>query len=186
MRTLIAAASKGGRKHQTWRIAVVSSIALACHFSICEAAQSPRVVVEHYCLLDAQGANYSSTNPGFNEMARLLINEDEAAYDVSEIVASYHVGKAIVHGQYASVPVTYLDLGIAPSEGELGPGPHLETVNFHLALVKGEWKIDGLRLMPHISKTWILAKYRRDAAIEGKQGKVDPGLADRIAKIGEW
>lgn len=92
----------------------------------------------------------------------------------------------MIRGQNASVPVTYSDLGVAPSEGKLEHRPSSETVEFQLTRVKGAWKIDGLRLIPHVSKTWILAQYRRDARIERKQGKVEPKLLDRIAEIGQW
>jgi hypothetical protein len=131
-----------------------------------ESPASPREVVEKYCWLDAQGANFSSSNPRFKAIGNLLINEDEAAYDSSVVVSSYRVNKATIDKNTATVLVIYQDLGML-SGGQLERKKEEESVVFHLSRIGRDWKIDGLRIFPHISKTWVLSEMGKGLIADG-------------------
>jgi hypothetical protein len=146
---------------------------------------SPQAVVERYCTLDAQGANFSASNPNAKALWQLLINEDEAGYDQSVITQSYHVGKSTIGATSADVEVIYADLGTLAGN-TTKKNQHSETVMFHLTKVGSAWKIDGLRILPHISQTWILSKLRRNLEADEKAGKNDPRLKAAIEQISQW
>ena len=59
---------------------------------ISQTVDLPRSVVERYCWLDAQGANFSASNLNAGAIYKLLIHADEEAYDASSIIRSYRVG----------------------------------------------------------------------------------------------
>ena len=127
----------------------------------CQTDSSPQAVVDKYCTLDAQGANFSTSSPNAKALWQLLINEDEAGYDQSVVTKSYSIGKSTIGATSADVEVTYADLGtIAGNTAK--KNLHSETVMFHLTKVGSAWKIDGLRILPHISQTWILSNLHRN------------------------
>ena len=109
---------------------------------------SPQSVVERYCTLDAQGANFSASNPNAKAIWGLLINEDEAGYDQSVVTRSYRIGKSTISEISADVEVVYVDLGTLAGNNAR-KDQHSETVMFHLTKVGNSWKIDGLRILPH-------------------------------------
>jgi hypothetical protein len=121
--------------------------------------KSPQAVVEEYCYLDAQGANFNSTNSNAKRIVELLTNEDEAGYDSSVIVQTYHLGKPKTNNNGVDIEVVYEDLG-SIGAGQLKRQDRRETVLFHLTSVGNVWKIDGLRMPPHISKQWLLSHIR--------------------------
>jgi hypothetical protein len=148
--------------------------------------QTARSVVERYCQLDSQGANFSASNPNAKAIYQLLINEDEAGYDESVIVRSYTVGKAKVEQSSADVEVIYADLGTLGGELQVTKGLRSETVMFHLSKSNGLWKIDGLRMPPHISQVWILSHLQQDLGKDRQAAKRDPRLEAAIAAINQW
>lgn len=154
--------------------------------SRCETGSSPQAIVERYCSLDAQGANFSASNPNAKAIFDLLINEDEAGYDTSVIIKSYQIGKSKIGKTSADVEVIYSYLGTLGGELYVKKNPHPETVIFHLTLVENSWKIDGLRIPPHISQSWILSKLRRNLSADQKADKRDPKLNAAITEISQW
>ncbi len=161
---------------------------LACFLAQarCSAREAPELIVEKYCLLDAKGANFSASNPNAKALLDLLINEDEAGYDTSVIIRSYKVGSARIDGTSADVNVVYSDLGTIGGELSVEKAVKTETVTFHLTLVDDAWKIDGLRILPHISQTWMLSNLRRGLKEDERAGKNDPKLRAAIAQIAQW
>jgi hypothetical protein len=148
---------RGFECRKFWFYAFVSIAAINARPATGESPKSPREVVERYCLFDAQGANFDSKNPYSKAIGKLLINEDEAGYDSSVVILSYRVGNATLEKGAASVMVIYEDLGTL-SGGHLEQNKEAESVVFHLSRIRNSWKIDGLRILPHISKTWVLSE----------------------------
>jgi hypothetical protein len=151
-----------------------------------EMPKSPQGVVEKYCSLDGQGANINASNPNAKAIYDLLINEDEAGYDTSVIIKSYRIGKVSTGKESADVEVIYAVLGTLAAGSHAKRNPHAETVNFHLTLVDKSWKIDGLRIPPHLTQVWILSKMRRSLAADEKVGKKDPLLKAALDEISQW
>jgi len=170
-------------KSLSWVGITVVIAVLATAYGRCE---TPRAVVEKYCSLDAQGANFSASNPNAKAIFELLINEDEAGYDQSVIIKSYKIGKSRIGEKSSEVDVIYSSLGTLGGELQTEKGPHTETVTFHLALVDNLWKIDGLRIPPHISQSWMLAHLRRDLRVDERARESDPRLKEAIAEIAKW
>ncbi len=170
-------------KSLKWFGVTVALAAFATDYGRCE---TPQAVVEKYCSLDAQGANFSASNPNAKAIFKLLINEDEAGYDQSVIIKSYKIGKSKVGDKKAEVEVIYSSLGTIGSESSAEKAPHVETVTFHLTLVDNSWKIDGLRMPPHISQSWMLAHLRRNLREDEKAKKSDPQTKMAIAEIAKW
>lgn len=136
-------------------------------FSACGWAHNsltPRETVEQYCELDAEGAIFSASESGFDGAAELLYDEDETSYDSAVIVSGISITGSRVLGNRASVEVTYTVLGIFGGDGVAESAPRRETVTFHVIRVGGKWKIDHLRQMPHISKSWILLHLKEPGA----------------------
>jgi hypothetical protein len=152
----------------------------------CETAQTPQTVVEKYCTLDAHGANFSASNPNAKAIFELLIHEDEAGYDTSVIIKSYRIGNSRVDTTSADIDVIYSDLGTLGGELSVKKEPHTETVTFHLTLVDNSWKIDGLRILPHISQSWMLSNLQRSLKADERAGKDDPKLRAAITEIAKW
>jgi hypothetical protein len=146
---------------------------------------SPQSVVEKYCALDGQGANFSASNPNAKALWQLLINEDEAGYDQSVVTQSYRIGKSTIGATSADVEVIYADLGTLAGNSAKR-NPRSESVMFHLTKVGSAWKIDGLRLLPHISRTWILSNLHRNLSADEKAGKSDPRLKAAVSEISQW
>ena len=149
-------------------------------------SQAPREVVRRYCSLDAQGANFSASNPNAKPLLGLLVNEDEAGYDESVIIKSYRIGKSRVGDKRAEVEVIYISLGTVGSELATERGAHAETVTFHLTLLDKSWKIDGLRMPPHISQSWMLAHLRQNLRDDEQAKQSDPRTKAAIAEIAKW
>jgi hypothetical protein len=149
-------------------------------------SQTPRDVVRRYCSLDAQGANFSASNPNAQAILGLLVNEDEAGYDQSVIIKSYTIRRSRVSDKKAEFEVIYSSLGAVSSELATERNPHTEAVVFHLKLVDNSWKIDGLRILPHISKTWMLAYLRRNLRDAEQAKQSDPETKAAIAEIATW
>ena len=171
------------------RLIAITCFLVIAHLTVGAAncvSQGPRDVVRQYCSLDAQGANFSASNPNAKAIYTLLINEDEAGYDESVIIKSYKIGKSKVGGKNADVEVIYSSLGTMASELSAKKATHLETVMFHLTLVDNSWKIDGLRIPPHISQSWILAHLRQGLRGAGQAGHSDPRTKAAIAQITRW
>lgn len=104
---------------------------------------------------------------------------------MSVIVRSYRIGQARIGTNTADIQVIYSTLGtLAGLEAE--SKPHSEAVTFHLKLAGHSWKIDGLRMPPHISQRWILLELRRELAEDRKSGRTDPPLEAAIARISHW
>jgi hypothetical protein len=158
---------------------VVMLAFLATTLGYSETTQTPQSVVEKYCSLDAQGANFSASNPNAKAIFELLINEDEAGYDTSVIIQSYHVGKSTIGKNGAYVEVTYDDLGLL-SAGQLNRQKRSETVIFHLTKVGTAWKIDGLRILSHISKGWMLSEMRRGLSPDQIR------VSETIKELSQW
>jgi len=152
---------------------------------ICQARPSPRSTVETYCVLDAEGANFDSRNPNFAAIGKLLVNEDESAYDTSIITESFRIGEPSITGTSATVQVTYADIGIVAA-GNLRKEVRSERVTFRLTKVNGIWKIDGLRILPHISRDWMLQEYEREHLANQKAHLHDAELIAKIATIHGW
>jgi len=151
-----------------------------------QVAEPPQAVVEKYCFLDGQGANFGASNPNAKAAFDLLINEDEAGYDTSVIVKSYRIGKVIAGKESANVEVIYAVLGTLGGGFHAKRSTHPETVTFHLTLIGNSWKIDGLRIRPHITQAWILSKLRHSLAADEKAGKHDSPLKAANAEISQW
>jgi hypothetical protein len=166
-----------------WICISVVIAAFATARGLCE---TPEAVVKRYCSLDARGANVNASNPDAKAALDLLINEDEAGYDESVIIKSYRVGKPQIRAKKAEIDVIYSSLGTVGGELSTQKDPHLETVTFHLTLVGNLWKIDGLRIRPHISQSWMLAHLRRNRSDDQQERKSDPKLEAAIAEIGRW
>ena len=139
---------------------VASTVVCCATLSLSQTDKTPQSVVEQYCLLDARGANFSASNPNAKAIYKLLVNENEAAPDTSVIIQSYRIGKSKIGARSADVEVIYSDLGLI-SAGDLTEQRKTESVIFHLTMVDTTWKIDGLRILPHISKDWLLSDIRK-------------------------
>ncbi len=139
---------------------------------------TPREVVEKYCELDANGANFSAGEPGAAAISDLLYDPDEAAYDTSAIVTDVQVESPTLFHSRAEVKVVYIVLGTIGGDGTADSASRKETVTFHLAHINGAWKIDHLRQMTHISKAWILQHLKEPSA-------GNPSLV-AAAKIERW
>lgn len=161
-------------------------MALAAFATAYGRCETPQAVVEKYCSLDAQGANFSASNPNAKAIFKLLINEDEAGYDQSVLINSYKIGRSKVTDKKAEVEVIYSSLGTIGSELWTEKAPHTETVTFHLTRVKNSWKIDGLRMPPHISQSWMLAHLRRHLREDEQAKKIDPRIKAAITEIAKW
>jgi hypothetical protein len=148
--------------------------------------ETPQAIVEMYCSFDAQGANFSASNPNANAILGLLINEDEAGYDESVIIRSYKIGKSKIEKRKAEVEVIYTVLGIMGSEFQMEKYSRKETMIFRLRIVENSWKIDGLRMRPHISRAWMLEHLRRDLREDERAKKNDPQLKAAIIEIANW
>ena len=170
---------------RAWVAAATVLLPLAAVMGRSQADSSPQSIVEKYCSLDAQGANFSASNPNAKALWALLINEDEAGHDESVITRSYHIGKSKVAGTSADIEVTYDDLGTLAGNSAK-KNPHSETVVFHLTKEANAWKIDGLRILPHISQTWILSNLRHSLSADEKAGKSDPRLKSAFDQISQW
>jgi hypothetical protein len=168
-----------------WQIFII--VVLAAFGTTCSLREMPpQTVVEKYCLLDAQGANFSESNPRDKAIFGLLINEDEAGYDESVIVKNYRISKLKTDGKKAEVDVIYTVLGTMSSELKPKKNPHMETVTFHLTFIENSWKIDGLRMLPHISRSWMI-DYLHQNLRKDKQAKMgDPQLRATITEITNW
>ena len=162
---------------------IIVALASFATYGRCE---TPRAVVEKYCSLDAQGANFSTSNPNARTIFRLLINEDEAGYDQSVIIKSYKIGRSRITDKKAEVEVIYSSLGTIGSELSTIKAPQVETVTFHLARVDNLWKIDGLRIPPHISQSWMIAHLRRNLREDERAKQSDPRTKAAIAEIEKW
>src|ERR1700733_4542236 len=169
-----------------WKILCAAFLGLFAVIVGCAKAQTPQAVVQKYCSLDALGANYSASNPNSKAIWQLLTNEDEAGYDQSVIIKSHQFGKSKVDSMSASVEVIYADLGAIGGELDVKKEPRTESVTFHLTKIGNEWKIDGLRILPHISQQWMLSKLRSNLVMDQKAGKNDPRLKAAISEIGRW
>jgi len=165
-----------------WITVVLAALATTCG----RRDTHPQTVIEKYCSLDAQGANFSASNPNAKAIFDLLINEDEAGYDESVIVKSYKIGKSKVGEQKADVDVIYDVLGTIGGELQTEQIPHTETVTFHLAFVENSWKIDGLRIRPHISQSWMIEHLTRNLREDEQAKQSDPRLKTAIAEITNW
>lgn len=146
----------------------------------------PQAIVEMYCSLDAQGANFSASNSNSKAILGLLINEDEAGYDESVIIKSYKIGKSKAEKKKATVDVIYTILGTMSSEFQTKKNLGIETVKFQLTMVGNSWKIDGLRMRPHISQAWMLEHLRRNLSEDEQAKKIDPQLKAAIKEIRNW
>ena len=170
------------------------SFVTACFFLIGHLAvgaaygvsQTPREVVTRYCSLDAQGANFSASNPNAKPILGLLVNEDEAGYDQSVIIKSYRIGRSKVGGKKAEVEVNYSTLGSMSSELTTEKAARTEAVTFHLRLIDQAWKIDGLRMPPHISQSWMLAHLRQNLRDAEQAKQSDSRTKAAIAEIAKW
>lgn len=151
-----------------------------------EVTVPPQAVVEKYCSLDGHGANFSASNPNAKAIVDLLIYEDEAGYDTSVVIRSYRIGKVSAGKENADVEVIYAVLGTLAGGSRAKRSTHSEAVTFHLTLVGKSWKIDGLRISPHITQTWILSKLHHSLAADEKAGKPDSPLKAAIAEISQW
>jgi len=140
-------------------------------------------VVEKYRSLDAQGANFDSRDPNMKVIGQLLVNEDEAGYDSSVVIASSRISKMTSGDSTADVEVIYQDLGVMDTTPSFQSNRRAETMNFHLTKIGGAWKIDGLRQPPHISKAWALSMLRKELASTLGTGKQDPGFNKMIEEI---
>ncbi len=147
--------------------------------------RSPREIVEEYCRLDAAGGNFDSRNPNFRAIGSLLVDPNLAAYDTSVIIRSFRVGKSIVGKRGAKVDVMYSDVGILAG-GALSRDVRSESVVFRLRQVSGSWKIDGLRMLPHISREWMLAEFGRESKAGEKEGVTDQEMKANFAKLSQW
>jgi hypothetical protein len=174
----------GKRWLRLYVVVVLGLFAMVCsaHVSV----DTPQVVVDKYLSLDAQGANFSASNPNAKLIWQLLINEDEAGYDESVVIKSYRIGKSKVGVSSADVEVIYEDLGTIGGELHVKKQQRSESVTFHLTKTGNEWKIDGLRIPPHISQAWMQSKLHRNLVADQKAGKDDPNLKDAIAQISRW
>jgi len=137
--------------------AAIMMISLGSLLGQSETVLPPQAIVDRYCSLDAKGALFSSSNPNFNAISALLINEDEAGYDSAIVIKSYRIGKVNTTKDSADVEVIYSDLGVKAGE-EFRKEAKSESVMFHLTKVGANWKINGLRILPHISKEWLLSE----------------------------
>jgi hypothetical protein len=147
---------------------------------------SPREVVERYCALDAQGARFRGNTPQMEEIWGLLVNPDEAGYGESVVIESYRIGNTELRGANADVEVVYEELGTYASVPAAQKDRRARTVTFHLTRIDGSWKIDGLRQLPHISKSWIVAELRGKHDSGTRAGTPDPNLSVVVAEISSW
>ncbi len=153
--------------------------------AFCQDQHSPREIVEEYCRLDAAGGNFDSRNPNFKIIRSLLVNPDEAGYDTSVIIRSFSVGNPVTRRTGVDVQVTYANIGLLAG-GELSKELGSEKVTFHLSKLGRSWKIDGLRIYPHISKEWMLAEFERELRSEEKAGARGPDIKANIALLSQW
>jgi len=153
--------------------------------AFCQDQRSPRETVEEYCRLDAAGGNFDSRNPNFKIIGNLLVNPDEAAYDTSVIVRSFNVGNPVAAKSGVDVQVTYANVGLLAG-GKLSKELGSETVTFHLSKLGRSWKIDRLRIYPHISKEWMLAEFERELHAEEKAGARGQDIKANIALLSRW
>ena len=86
----------------------------------------------------------------------------------------------------AEVEVIYSSLGTVGSKLTIEKAPHTETVTFHLTLVDYSWKIDGLRMLPHISQSWMVAHLRRNLREDQQAKQSDPRTNAANAEIVKW
>lgn len=141
--------------------------------------------MEEYCKLDAAGGNFDSRNPSFKIIGSLLVNPDEAAYDTSVIIRSFSVGNATVGKTAVDVQVTYANVGLLAG-GTLSKEVGSEKVTFHLSKLGRSWKIDGLRIYPHISKEWMLSEFERELRAEKKADARDQDINANIYLLRQW
>ena len=161
------------------RVVAVMLVLFVPEAGFAETPQTPQAIVEKYCSLDAQGGNFSSSNPNFRAIGELLINEDEAAYDSSVVIRSYRIRRLKISLDSADVEVLYADLGMV-SGGELKKKRRSELVIFHLTKVGSDWKIDGLRIFPHVSKAWLLSEFSKGlTSVQARDSK-------SIKELSQW
>jgi hypothetical protein len=129
-------------------VAAVAWILLAGCAALAQSApKSPREVVAEYCRLDAEGALTSSD--GWPTISPLFVWPDAPGWDSFVVIRSYKVGKQKVTGRFASVPVTYEEVGILDSTPRFQPSCHsggacnvTTTVTFHLVYSNKHWVMD--------------------------------------------
>lgn len=153
--------------------------------AFCQDQRSPREIVEEYCRLDAAGGRFDSRNPNFKIIGNLLVNPDEAGYDTSVIIRSFNVGNPVAAKTGVDVLVTYANVGLLEG-GKLSKEPGSEKVTFHLTKLGKSWKIDGLRMYPHVSREWLLTEFGRDLRAEEKAGTNDPDIKVNISVLSQW
>jgi hypothetical protein len=150
--------------------------------AFCQDQRSPMEIVKEYCRLDAAGGNFDSRNPNFKIIGGLLVNPDEAGYDTSVIIRSFSVGNPVAGRTGVDVQVTYANVGLLAG-GTLSKEVRSEKVTFHLSKLGRSWKIDGLRIYPHISKEWMLAEFERELREAGAR---DQDISANIALLRQW
>jgi hypothetical protein len=153
--------------------------------AFCQDQRSPREIVEEYCRLDAAGGRFDSRNPNFKIIGNLLVNPDEAGYDTSVIIRSFSVGNPVAGKTGVDVQVTYANVGLLAG-GKLSKELGSEKATFHLSKLGKSWKIDGLRIDPHISKEWLLAEFERELRAEEKAGARNQDINANIALLRQW
>jgi hypothetical protein len=154
-------------------------------YAYCGTASTPQSVVLKYCALDANGAQYDSTNPGAQAIENLQTDEYANGFDESTIIRSYRLGKIKIQGSRAIVEVIYEDLGVLTDEPKANKDSSPETVLFHLVRLNGQWRIARLSLMPHLSKSWILSQLRGDGQQQTAHTH-DEQIQKAIDEISNW
>ena len=116
----------------------------------------------------------------------LLVNPDEAGYGESVVIDSYRVGKTELRDTAADVEVVYSELGTYNTVPGARADRRTRTVRFHLTRLNGSWKIDGLRQLAHISKSWIVAELRGEHDTSSLPRQPDAALSPVVAEIASW
>jgi hypothetical protein len=104
------------------------------------------------------------------------------------VIRGYKIGKTIMEGNRAIIPVTYDVVGIVnggvfwePYSTESESSKSMEDIraNYELRRINGQWKIHRPQLMPHISINVALKHH--ESLLPGPSG--DPQIQKDMKKV---
>lgn len=141
---------------------------------------TPEEVVQKFCQLDADGMRLRGDTWRQNILP--LVTWVEEAGGRIFVIDSFKVGKALINGDKATVPVDYATIGSTDFIQFSKPSPKwVNPYPYQLVKIKGAWKIDGPVSAPHVrSKITIdslqsiqKAEPSRKAALEAIIQQID-------------
>jgi hypothetical protein len=137
---------------------------------------TPKAVVEEYLRLDAEAAGLSpSTWP---ELGRLTNYPQAPKWDSFTVIDRYEIEKTLEGHTRAQIRVTYHPLG--QLSDHFTPDTKPEHVVFYVNLAQGQWKVDSLSGMPHVSFNVMKKRLNASSAANPKMKKANDVLLQQI------